>query len=502
MSEKGVAIEIQESGEDDFGIGVKLGTENVEDYSKENVGANKRIKGTSIDRFSALPDCLLIHILSFLGVKKAAVTSLLGKRWKSVWAELPVLEFHFDSSHESKKTMNTPDLMAWVDKKTLDFVAWVNNTLAIRNGNYLEKLKVVFLYKKCFEPDVDDWLEFALKNKVKDVSLALGESEDFCSLELYTLPEMMYSNSFVTSLSLDSCILEPEKTIQWPSLTSLQISRVGLPQPVLEMILSGCPVLNSMDLSGCCGFTCLEINSKSLHNLRVQNDEGEEEEESDLFLQISAPYLKSLSISLYPAERKLKLTNLSSLVSAECYFSEHWWSSPSEVLSNAKEYFENINHAKDLVLGSGPVKALAELVMNGWQLPKSRLRCLTIKISCDAVKIIPGILCLLESSPDLEALIIDSIDPYKRDENWPPLAKGDLDSDLLHLKTVKLYNLAYPSIGGEPMLTLARILLKRATILEEMVVKDDKITTSDSVKFRQTLLTYPISSPNAVILLS
>ncbi|CAH9078998.1 unnamed protein product [Cuscuta europaea] len=501
MSEKGVAIEIQESGEDDFGVGVKLGTENVEDYSKENAGANNRVKNTSIDRLSALPDCLLIHILSFLGVKKAGVTSLLGKEWKSLWAELPVLEFRFDYSGKHEEIKNMADLVAWVDKKMLDLVAWVNKTLAIRNGTYLEKLKVGFLYKKCFAQDVDNWLEFALKNKAKEVSLALNENGFFRTLDIYTLPEMMYSNSFLTSLSLDGCRLDPEITIKWPSLTSLKISRVYLPQPVLEMILSGCPVLNSMDLSGCCGFTCLEINSKSLYNLRVQNFEGEEEE-SDPFLQISAPYLKSLSISLYPEERKLKLTNLSSLDSAEFDFSEHIWSFPAEVLSNAKEYFENIHHAKDLVLGSAPVKALARLVMNGWQLPKSRLRCLTIKISLYAVKIIPGILCLLESSPDLETLIIDSIDSDEWDKNRLRPAKGDLDSDLLHLKTVKLSNLANPRIGGEPMLTLARILLKRATILEEMVIKADNITTSDSDKLRQTLLTYPISSPNAVILLS
>ncbi|CAH9140416.1 unnamed protein product [Cuscuta epithymum] len=482
MTEKGVAIEIQESGEDDVGIGVKLGTENVEDYSKENVGANKRIKDTSIDRLSALPDCLLIHILSFLGVKKAGVTSLLGKKWKYLWAELPVLEFHFDFSDESEETKNT-----------LDFVAWVNKTLAIRSGNHLEKLKVGFNYKICFDPDVDSWVEFALKNKVKEVSLILGESEDF-----YILPEMMYSNSFLTSLSLDGCILDPERPIQWPSLTSIEISDVHLPQHVLEMILSGCPVLNSMNLSGCRGFTCLDINSNGLYNLRVENFE-DEEQESDPFLQISAPYLKSLSISLYPVEKKLKLTNLSSLVSAEFYFCEHMWSLPSEVLSNAKEYFENIHHAKELVLGSGPVKALAELVMNGWQLPKSRLRCLTINVLCDAVRIVPGILGLLESSPDLETLIIDSIDPYNWDENWLPPEKCDLDSDLLHLKTVKMYYLANPTVGGEPMLTLARILLKRATILEEMVIRADIIDMSDSVKLGKTLLTYPISSPNAVI---
>ncbi|CAL5202557.1 unnamed protein product [Lathyrus oleraceus] len=43
------------------------------------------------DRLSDLPNCLLLHILSFLNAKRVAQTCLLSKRWKNLWKSLHVL---------------------------------------------------------------------------------------------------------------------------------------------------------------------------------------------------------------------------------------------------------------------------------------------------------------------------------------------------------------------------------------------------------------------------
>ncbi|CAH9069460.1 unnamed protein product [Cuscuta epithymum] len=481
MSEISLAKETPESGESGLPNGEEFGAENGEIYSQENVRENKRIRD-SIDRISALPDCLLVHIISFLVVKTAAATSILGKRWQFLWSELRSLEFKFYDWGKSKETKNT-----------IEFVAWVNRIIATRRGNYLEKMIVDFKYEDCFAPDVDSWFEFALKNKVKEITFSRSYSKDF-----YILRELMYSNSSLTSLSLEGCIFYPERSIKWSSLTKLNISEVNLPQSVVEKILSGCPVLTSLDLSECWGFTVLEINSRNLCELRVKDPENKE---SGGLLQISAPYIKYLNLWFYAVGRQIKFKDISSLISADIDFSEPILDLiiPEDVLSNTKEIFEKIHHVKELELGSEPLKALAALVLNGWHLPKYKLRCLEIDMICEAGQTIPGIFEVLESSPDIETLVLHCYDPDLLDHNWTPPTKENLVCDLLHLKTIRMSRLADPKLAGDPLLTLARILLKSTPVLEEMEISLHIKDTNVFVKIGQTLLNYSRSSPKAVI---
>ncbi|KAL3620500.1 hypothetical protein CASFOL_035412 [Castilleja foliolosa] len=450
----------------------------------------KRIKETLVDRLSALPDCLIIHILSHLEVKQSAITALLSKRWQFLWTQSPRLIF-------SQKS----------DADIENFVSRVNRTLVIYEQNDLDTFEVEYPYSKSYSLDVDVWVGFAVKNKAKQVSLLLNRILDEEELDkMYTLPRTMFRSAQLKWLTLRGCVVAPLGTIEWPSLTELSIEHSKLEQHVMDEMLLGCPVLRCLVLIYCWGFTRLEVSSKSLYELRVSDPEDDDEDLLEPILQISAPYLHTLSVILYPKGRKLCLENTSSLVRATLDFVIGDWESYEERISDAKELFEKIRHVKVVRLGYIYMEVCVAAIKN-YRFPQSARTCLTVEVVTRECSI-HVLLGLLESSPKLESLVIEGDGAHS---NWRPCtcigSKTDLDCDLLHLKSIVIKDFIDKfKLGGEPMLTLARILLNKAPALEKMVVHD-KIFKSSSksavnrpFKIAQKLLSYPGSS-KAVILL-
>ncbi|KAL3620482.1 hypothetical protein CASFOL_035394 [Castilleja foliolosa] len=458
---------------------------------------NKRIEETPIDRLSALPDCLIIHILSFLEAKQSAITALLSKRWQFLWTQSPRLIFK-----EERLWLQPPEVQ--------HFVSWVNRTLAICGRNYLNTFELEFPYSENYSPDVNVWVGFAIINKAKQVSLLLNNY----LYESYTLPQTMFQSAYLKRLKLQGCVVAPRGTIEWPSLTELRIEDSKLLQHVMDKMLSGCPVLRCLVLKNCSGFTRLDVSSKSLYELWVSDPE--EGNWYEPFLQISAPYLHTLYVALFPDIRKLSLENTSSLVKATIEF-VGFVSGSSErnnerVMSNAKELLEKTRHVKVVDLRYSYVEVLSLLAINDYRFPQSARTCLTVEVPTEECSI-HFLVGLLESSPNLEALVIEGSgtdgDPCTCIDS-----KIDLDGDLLHLKSIVIEDFIDPNLDGEPMLTLARILLKKAPALEKMVVHDEIITSSSQFDLNepftleqalpfmieQALLSYPRSSKAVVIL--
>ncbi|KAL3620493.1 hypothetical protein CASFOL_035405 [Castilleja foliolosa] len=443
---------------------------------------NKRIKEMPIDRLSALPDCLIIHILSFLEVKQSAITTLLSKRWQFLWTQSPRLIF-------SERWIPDADIQ--------NFVSRVNRTLVIYGRNDLDTFEVKFPYGESNSPDVNVWVGFAVKNKAKQVSLSLNPDNVY-----YRLPQTMFQSAYLKRLKLWGCVVAPWGTIEWPSLTELHIKEAELQQHVIEKMLTGCPVLRCLVLKYCWGFDRLEVSSKCLYELRVSDPE-DDEVLLEPFLQISAPYLRTLWVSLYPSCRKLSLENASSLVRATINFVGIGWDD-AEMMSHAKEILEKIRHVKVVDLRFGYIEVLFSGANTDYRFPQSARTCLSVEASTVECSI-HVLIGLLESSPNLEALVILGSDTVM-DPRTCIDPKTDLDCDLLHLKSIIIKEFTDRTLVGEPMLTLARILLNKAPALEKMVVHNKIFTYSsqpavnEPFMIAQKLLSYPRSS-KAVILL-
>ncbi|KAL2225928.1 putative F-box/LRR-repeat protein At5g02930 [Sesamum indicum] len=492
--EKFAAEEGGEEGvEEEEGVGEE--GENYRVESDEEISSalssNKRVKQMSVDRLSALPDSLLVRILSFLDMKEAAMTDILSKRWQFLWTGLPKLKFYEGSSRTEK-----------ISK----FVAWVHRTLVICSGHHLEAFEIDFGYDKCFASDVNVWVDFTLKNKVKDVALLLNSRKD-----LYLLPQMMYSNSSLTRLSVEGCIISPKRTVEWGSLTTLYLDKVVLNEHVIEKIFSGCPALYELELMACTGLYYLKIDYQSLRKLKIGYWKGEN---CETCLDISAPYIHTLQISLHPRGRRLRLTNVASLVRANIDFEVDFDPGSLKLIGYTKELFNSLQHVKELEVGYGFLEVLSMLAVKGWRLAHSGRRRLTVHASKDEHRI-PGILCLLESSPYLETMDISLDEFCEFNEDWVNISpaasyskKVDLQNELWHLKTVNITSSADSDLPSEGVLTLAQLLLQRARVLEKMVIDTGKFVTSSSanvasnyIRISQMLLSYPRSSPKAVVLL-
>jgi hypothetical protein len=49
------------------------------------------------DKLSDLPNCILVHILSFLNTKDAVQTCILSKRWEHIWKYIPTLTLYYSN---------------------------------------------------------------------------------------------------------------------------------------------------------------------------------------------------------------------------------------------------------------------------------------------------------------------------------------------------------------------------------------------------------------------
>ncbi|GKB37793.1 F-box protein-like protein [Tanacetum coccineum] len=104
--------------------------------------------------------------------------------------------------------------------------------------------------------------------------------------------------------------------ISWNKLTSLSISYAKLDEDLIQNILSGSPLLETLKLDHSYGYRRIDITSKSVKNLElcayIDPTIGNVAE----MIEINAPNIMSLAIHNLTVLRKLVLPHVSFLVKA------------------------------------------------------------------------------------------------------------------------------------------------------------------------------------------
>ncbi|CAN6363233.1 unnamed protein product [Urochloa humidicola] len=225
--------------------------------------------GSGEDRISALPDELLHAILVRLrSARAAARTSVLSRRWRRVWAQLP--ELILGAGRDAPPSPRASWLPDAVDAALAAFSA---------TAAPLERLHINIM--SCDDGDggrvqasrAVPWLRFASEHVVGELRLRIivpaapefdGEEDE--DLELPACPR---AKTIMLSLP-DSWRLRPRPPGLFASLTSLQIGYGRMEASELtDLVSKHCPVLRDLSISvDLVAVSDVSLLSGSLQSLR------------------------------------------------------------------------------------------------------------------------------------------------------------------------------------------------------------------------------------------
>ncbi|XP_060965762.1 FBD-associated F-box protein At4g10400-like [Cannabis sativa] len=256
------------------------------------------------DRFSKLPNSLIIHILSFLPTKDVVTTCLLSKRWKLIWYSVPTIFFSNNISHRlisvvewkhnRKKFYNYVEKYLEHRKKGMYFI--VDSVITSFN------LNMKGTYQRSKTHILDKWLAFAVENKIKELYLSIGRAyNNGDNIEsFYCLPKIIDNARFLTILELNAVRLDTTSHLfSFPSLKTLSLERIqqsntSKDHDVVFKFLLGCPSLEKLRLHNyefLCGDDKPPLQSLSLEVLELIDTENVNG------LQVEAVNLESLILS-------------------------------------------------------------------------------------------------------------------------------------------------------------------------------------------------------------
>ncbi|RLN33588.1 hypothetical protein C2845_PM03G19690 [Panicum miliaceum] len=199
------------------------------------------------DRISALPDDILIKILSLMTVREAARTDVLSPRWRHLWENVDHLILDMDtfgmqvpvnSDYHGNRDFLNPEATKFVNK--------VNGVLRHHKCNRIKKFEVRFPLSSVYASELDRWATFAATSGSEMVKFTLSGyigmvRSETQPAERYLFPLEHYVDLRGCQLRymfLSTCSLEtvPANLIGFSYLVSLRLDYVQVVDEVLQSI--------------------------------------------------------------------------------------------------------------------------------------------------------------------------------------------------------------------------------------------------------------------------
>ncbi|CAA7027700.1 unnamed protein product [Microthlaspi erraticum] len=299
------------------------------------------------DRISSLPDHLLCQILSLLPTKKAVGTSVLSKRWQSLWLSVPLVD------------LNISDLFIHHEKDMVSFVHGFLDHVS-KESSWLLKLKLsVSVNNEIDQSCVTSWIDCAVLHKVQHLDINRHRFYPFVPDLL--IPLSLYTCETLVCLKLTAVSFPGFEHVSLPRLKimHLEYNRYSS-DALLERLVSSCPLLEDLKVAryvetDSYTVTVLRVRSQSLKSLALVLSGHDPWCEDDWEVVMDAPRLDYLRLKDEQSGSFL-ISNLRSSVKVDIDVSGIV-SSNSDVM---RKFFTVLSNVRDMTLSRATSVELGE----------------------------------------------------------------------------------------------------------------------------------------------
>ncbi|KAB2605901.1 F-box/LRR-repeat protein [Pyrus ussuriensis x Pyrus communis] len=216
-----------------------------------------------MDKFSQLPEPLLLIIIANLPFKEAARNSILSKLWRRLGRSTQIVEF---SERFFVNTDAAPADRAIQRLTFIDFVRhWIDNSPKTPVG----KVALTFSEPENFQQFVLDCIQFCVKHVVKQLALDFSDPAwdelgyDYHE-SYFDLPLDVYNHRVLESLALFSCNFDADLVGNFHLLKHISLGWIALPVSLQETLLAQCRLLENLSLKKCWGMNSLDVRGNDL----------------------------------------------------------------------------------------------------------------------------------------------------------------------------------------------------------------------------------------------
>ncbi|CAL4945579.1 unnamed protein product [Urochloa decumbens] len=198
-------------------------------------------------QFSDLPEDVLGTILSKLPPKEILRTSVLSNKWKHMWTVCPKLRFD-DIIMRGEDVTGT-------QQYTRKFIDVVNGVLKQYHGKAVEELHIKFEFDTMLAEHLDDWVNFALSSRAKNLALDLLPANFGLRPDRYRFPFELFDGESISRLQhlqLSFVSFEsPSHFCGFPNLKKLDLHMLCVTCKDLQDMLSNCFNLEWLSIVRC-----------------------------------------------------------------------------------------------------------------------------------------------------------------------------------------------------------------------------------------------------------